>query len=127
MTWCLNTAHGAAELGRVTWDDLFLHQDHPWRSQGLHVDAGGDWMGFLRPKSDVLGWWRLWPETVALIEEWKPEAERLLGRKIKDTDRLILTEAGLPIRCEVVHQPDCDFGWFLVANDSLTVPEIAFA
>lgn len=97
VTWCLNTAHGAAELGRVTWDDLSLYQDHPWRSQGLDVDAGGDWMGFLRPKSDVLGWWRLWPETVALIEEWKPEAERLLGRKVKDTDRLILTEAGLPM------------------------------
>lgn len=99
VTWCLNTAHGAAELGRVTWDDLYLHQDHPWRSQGLHVDAGGDWMGFLRPKSDVLGWWRLWPETVALLEEWKPEAERLLGRKLKPKDpaRLILTEAGLPM------------------------------
>ena len=99
VTWCLNTAHGAAELGRVTWDDLYLHQDHPWRSQGLQVDASGDWMGFLRPKSDVLGWWRLWPETVALLEEWKPEAERLLGRKLKPKDpaRLILTEAGLPM------------------------------
>lgn len=97
VTWCLNTAQRAAELGRVTWDDLYLNQDHPWRSQGLNVDAGDDWIGFLRPKSDVLGWWRLWPETVALIQERKPEAERLLGRKVKDTDRLILTKSGLPM------------------------------
>lgn len=97
ITWCLNTAHGAAELGRVTWDDLYLDQDHPWRSQGLNVAPGGDWIGFLRPKSDVLGWWRLWPETVDLIRLWKPEAERLLGRKVKGSDRIILTEMGLPM------------------------------
>jgi len=42
VRWCLNTAHGAAELGRVTWEDLYLNQDHPWPGQGLN--AGGDWI-----------------------------------------------------------------------------------
>lgn len=96
-TWCLNCSHGAAEIGRVTWGDLYLNQDHPWRSQGLQVAAGGDWTGFLRHKTDVVGWWQLWPETVEFIQQWKPEAERLLGRKVKDSDRLVLTEAGLPM------------------------------
>lgn len=93
-TWCLNCSHGAAELGRVTWGDLYLNQDHPWRSQGLQVESGGHWTGFLRHKTDVVGWWQLWPETVALIEQWRLEAERLLGRKVQDTDRLILTQSG---------------------------------
>ena len=96
-TWCLNCSHGAAEIGRVTWGDLYLNQDHPWRSQGLQVGPGGDWTGFLRHKTDVVGWWQLWQETVELIQQWKPEAERLLGRKVKDSDRLILTQSGEPM------------------------------
>lgn len=96
-TWCLNCSHGAAEIGRVTWGDLYLNQDHPWKSQGLQIEAGGNWTGFLRHKTDVVGWWHLWKETVALIEQWRPEAERLLKRQVKDTDRLILTQSGEPM------------------------------
>ena len=96
-TWCLNCSHGAAEIGRVTWGDLYLNQDHPWKSQGLQVDAGGDWIGFLRKKTDVVGWWRLWPETVKLIGEWKTESEKILKRKISDSDRLIITQSGEPM------------------------------
>lgn len=96
-TWCLNCSHGAAEIGRVTWGDLYLNQDHPWRSQGLQIDPGGNWTGFLRHKTDVVGWWHLWPETVELIKLWKPEAEKILGRNVTDSDRLILTESGEPM------------------------------
>jgi hypothetical protein len=93
-TWCLNCAHGAAEIGRVTWGDLYLNQDHPWRSQGLKIESGGNWTGFLRYKTDVVGWWLLWPETVALLAEWKTESEQILAREVKADDRLIICESG---------------------------------
>ena len=96
-TWCLNCAHGAAEIGRVTWGDIYLNQDHPWRSQGLQVDSGGNWTGFLRHKTEVVGWWHLWPETVALLQLWKNEAEQILQRPAKTDDRMILTQDGLPM------------------------------
>lgn len=41
-TWCHNCRHRAVEIGRVTWADIFLDQDHPWRSQGLQIDKGGN-------------------------------------------------------------------------------------
>jgi len=93
-TWCLNCAHGAAEIGRVTWGDLYLDQDHPWRSQGLKIETGGSWTGFLRYKTDVVGWWKLWPETIALLQTWKREAEQILQRPVKKNDRLLITQAG---------------------------------
>ena len=93
-TWCLNCAHGAAEIGRVTWGDLYLDQDHPWRSQGLKIETGGSWTGFLRHKTDVVGWWKLWPETIALLQTWKREAEQILQRPVKKNDRLLITQAG---------------------------------
>jgi len=93
-TWCINCGHGAGEIGRVQWGDLFLKQDHPWKSQGLQIESGGDWVGFLRNKSNVVGWWQLWPETIQLLEQWKPEAEEILQRQIKDDDRLIINSKG---------------------------------
>lgn len=96
-TWCLNCSHGAAEIGRVEWGDLYLNQDHPWRSQGLKIEPGGNWTGFLRNKTNVVGWWQLWDETVELIEQWRIESEKILGRKIRDNDRLIITQSGLPM------------------------------
>ncbi|GAA4444137.1 hypothetical protein GCM10023156_02090 [Novipirellula rosea] len=93
-TWCINCSHGAGEIGRVQWGDLFLNQDHPWKSQGLQVEPGGNWVGFLRNKSSVVGWWQLWPETIQLLEQWKPEAEEILQRKVKDDDRLIINGKG---------------------------------
>ena len=96
-TWCLNCAHGAAEIGRVTWGDLYLDQDHPWRAQGLKIEPGGNWTGFLRHKTEVVGWWLLWPETVKLLDEWKAEAEQILKRKVRPDDRLILCQSGEPM------------------------------
>lgn len=83
MVWCLNCAHGAAEFGRVEWGDLFLGQEHPWQKSGLDVKSSDqdNWVGFLRPKSDVLGWWWLWPETVGLIRWWRTEWRRNLRRE----------------------------------------------
>jgi integrase len=97
IVWCLNNSHGAAEVGRVQWEDIYLNQDHPWRAEGLNIGAGGDWIGFLRPKTDVLGWWMLWPETVTLLSQWKGQCRALLGRDVQPKDPIILRETGKPL------------------------------
>ncbi|QDU96228.1 hypothetical protein Pla8534_40470 [Lignipirellula cremea] len=97
IVWCINNSHGAAEVGRVQWEDIYLDQDHPWRSEGLNVWEGGNWTGFLRPKTDVLGWWLLWPETVGLLLEWKEQCRSIFGREVAPDDTLIVRESGAPL------------------------------
>lgn len=97
IVWCLNCSHGAAEVGRVQWEDIYLDQDHPWKSQGLDVWPGGNWVGFLRPKTDVVGWWLLWPETVELLLEWKEHCRSIFDRPVVATDPLIVRESGAPL------------------------------
>lgn len=99
MCWCLNCAHGAAEFGRVEWGDVFLRQGHPWHKQGLRIDTSSEdnWCGFLRPKSGVLGWWLLWPETVELLDWWRSETTKNLGREPVSNDRVLLTKEGTPL------------------------------
>ncbi len=98
IVWCLNTAHGAAEVGRVQWEDIYLDQDHPWRAEGLNIWEGGNWIGFLRPKTDVLGWWMLWPETVELVNEWKEHCRKhIFDRDVTPEDLLIVRDTGSPL------------------------------
>ena len=97
IVWCLNTSHGAAEVGRVQWEDIYLDQDHPWLAKGLTIWAGGNWVGFLRPKTDVLGWWMLWPETVELLRVWKEQCRQIFGREVMPQDTLIVRESGSPL------------------------------
>ena len=96
LVCCLNCSFGAAEIGRICWEDLFLHQQHPWKSQGLkvHSTAEDSWCGLLRPKTAVLGWWWLFPETVQLLGWWQGEIRTILGREPKPDDRIILTSEG---------------------------------
>ena len=96
MVWCLNCAHGAAEMGRVEWEDVLLFQEHPWKKQGLKVESSEQdtWCGFIRPKSGVLGWWLLWPETVQLVQWWKKEITSYLGREPTNEQRVVLTKTG---------------------------------
>jgi len=96
IIWCLNCAHGAAEIGRVGWEDLFLNQPHPWTNEGLKIasDESDSWCGLLRPKTDVVGWWWLWPETVQLIQWWKTDLQRRIKREFKPSERIMLTEKG---------------------------------
>ncbi len=96
LVWGLNCAHGAAEFGRVEWEDLCLNQEHPWRRQGLALETGeaDSWCGFIRPKSDVLGWWLLWPETVGLLAWWRGETNRHLHREPIPGQRVLLTKTG---------------------------------
>ena len=97
IIWCLNNSHGAAEVGRVQWEDIYLDQDHPWRAEGLNIWEGGNWTGFLRPKTDVLGWWMLWDETVELLLEWKEQCRSVFGREVAPDDTLIVRESGAPL------------------------------
>jgi hypothetical protein len=96
IVWCLNCAHGAAEIGRVEWEDLFLNQPHPWTNEGLKItsDNKDSWCGLLRPKTDVVGWWWLWPETVQLIQWWKSDLQRRIKRDLKSSERIMLTDKG---------------------------------
>lgn len=99
LVWCLNCSHGAAEMGRVEWGDIFLRREHPWKKQGLRLDTTEDdsWCGFIRPKSDVLGWWLLWPETVQLLEWWKEERTKIRGDAPPDDERVLITDTGSPL------------------------------
>jgi hypothetical protein len=96
MVWCLNCSHGAAEIGRVAWEDLFLNQPHPWTNEGLEFSSNesDSWCGLLRPKTDVVGWWWLWPETTELVQWWKADLEQRLKRKLKSSERMLLTDTG---------------------------------
>lgn len=88
----LNCAFGAAESGRLEFDDLFLHQKNPlshvWKNQKFTSDESDSWIAYLRPKTGVAGCWWLFPETVESLEIWKKE------RPEGTTDRIIVTDAG---------------------------------
>ena len=99
LLWCLNCSHGAAEMGRVEWRDLFLDQPHPWIKEGLKYEPSGNdsWCGLLRPKTDVIGWWWLWPETVRLVKWWRVELQAKLSRELQPAERMLLTSSGEPM------------------------------
>ena len=86
-------------MGRVEWRDLFLYQPHPWIKEGLKYEASvnDSWCGLLRPKTDVVGWWSLWPETVRLVQWWRGELQAKLSRELQPSERILLTSSGLPM------------------------------
>ena len=86
-------------MGRVEWRDLFLDQPHPWIKEGLKYEPSGNdsWCGLLRPKTDVIGWWWLWPETVRLVQWWRVELQAKLSRELQPSERMLLTSSGEPM------------------------------
>lgn len=96
LVWCLNCSFGAAEVGRLCWEDIYRHQQHPWTPQGLRVDSTqkDSWCGLLRSKTDVLGWWWLFPETVQLLDWWRDHVTVIIGREPRPDDRIMLTQEG---------------------------------
>ncbi len=98
LVWCINCAHGAAEMGRVEWQDVAFRTEHPWARQGLKIETSNEdsWCGFIRPKSGVIGWWLLWPETVQLLEWWRAE-KTVKERQPLPTDRVLTTSEGQPL------------------------------
>lgn len=77
----------------------FLRQEHPWRKQGLVLETSeaDSWCGFVRPKSGVVGWWWLWPETVRLLDWWRALCEKKLRRGVEPNGRVLITETGAPL------------------------------
>ena len=65
----LNCAMGAAELGRLVIDDFAIKVKHPYPTKlGIRTKATDSWLRYFRPKTEVFGEWKLWPETVDLVE-----------------------------------------------------------
>lgn len=91
----LNCAFGAAESGRLEFEDLFVRERNPlekyWHNQSFSSGENDSWIAFLRPKTGVAGCWWLFPETVAAIEAWT----RM--RPKSDSQRLVVTETGMPL------------------------------
>ena len=96
LVLCLNCSFGAAEIGRASWEDFYLKQHHPWTLQGLKAEStkADSWFGFLRPKTDVLGWWWLFPEALQLLDWWRKEVVVILKREPKEDERIVLTSEG---------------------------------
>lgn len=88
----LNCAFGAAESGRLEFDDVYFRQKNPlahvWKNQKFTSDDSDSWIAYLRPKTGVAGCWWLFPETVEALEIWMKE------RPKANTERIIVTEAG---------------------------------
>ncbi len=88
----LNCCFGAAESGRLEEGDLFLHQENPighlWQQFDFTSSEEDSWIGYLRPKTEVAGMWWLWPETVAVLEQWLEE------RPPSQSSRIIVTSTG---------------------------------
>ncbi len=88
----LNCAFGAAEVGRVEFEDLYLRQTNPlehcWHNQNYKSDPSESWVAFLRPKTGVAGCWWLFPETVDAIDAW------VKVRPKTDVQRIVVSEAG---------------------------------
>lgn len=97
LVWSLNCCHGAGESGRTDWEDIYFEQPHPWEAQGLMLNSAKDdsWIGFLRPKSDVLGWRWLFPETVTLLKWWRDsECATALKGVPTGEKRVLITDTG---------------------------------
>lgn len=99
LLWCLNCSHGAAEMGRVEWGDIYLEQQHPWIKDGLKWDGSpsDSWCGLLRPKTDVIGWWWLWPETVQLVKWWREKILQDFSRDPLPSERMLVSKTGEPL------------------------------
>lgn len=74
----VNCAFGAAELGRLTIDEIILRTEHEY-AERLHFDSTDEdsFIRLLRPKTKVFGEWLLWPETAGVVERAMLRARRL--------------------------------------------------
>ncbi len=88
----LNCCFGAAESGRLEFDDIFFRQENPlahlWKNHRYTSEKTDSWIAFLRPKTGVAGCWWLFPETVEALEIWMKK------RPKANTDRIIVSQIG---------------------------------
>lgn len=99
----LNCAMGAAELGRITTDEIVLGQPHPHAERLGMGSEPADYIRNNRRKAVVFGEWRLWPETVSVIQ-WGMARAKNLG-----TDVLFCANTGSPMYNEMNRNPQQNF------------------
>lgn len=100
----LNCAMGAAELGRLVINDFYIHKVHPYPSQlGIKTTESDSWLRYFRPKTSVFGEWRLWPETVEMVE-WAIDRSMKIGSEL-----VFCRETGKPLYDDDSAKPDAGF------------------
>jgi hypothetical protein len=95
----LNCGFGAAEQGRLTIGQLYLHQEHPHadlirRVSGFESNPHDNFLLAARPKSGVYGEWYLWPQTVKVLK-WARQRRERIGNATRDS-LLIVSERSKP-------------------------------
>lgn len=96
----LNCAMGAAELGRITLDDILLNHQHEHARKLYFESSDADsFLRFLRPKTGVFGEWLLWEETVVMLR-WGIERAKALKSPI-----LFVSENGTPLLPRTHEEP----------------------
>ncbi|WP_339735029.1 hypothetical protein [uncultured Gimesia sp.] len=64
----LNCAFGAAEFGRLTFDEVLFNYDHEYKALlKFETTKADSFLRALRPKTGVFGEWYLWKETVTAL------------------------------------------------------------
>lgn len=87
----LNCGFAGAETSTLEKDHIFLHQEHPYAGRsGISSTEHDSWIRRLRPKTQVYGEWKLWPETVQGLE-WAMARKRRIRTK---EPALIVTSTG---------------------------------
>ncbi|HEX4129571.1 MAG TPA: hypothetical protein VHZ24_05975 [Pirellulales bacterium] len=100
----LNCGMGAAELGRVLISDILLSHEHEHGKRlRIETNTNDNWIRMNRPKTDVFGEWRLWPETVVMLQ-WAIKRAHRLG-----TDLVFVKRNGEPIFDEISDKPEYGF------------------
>lgn len=83
----VNCAFGAAEIGRLTKEEVLIHQTHEF-AERLHFEttSSDSFIRFNRPKSKMFGEWLLWPETVDVLQWGIARSEGLKSQFIVCTE-----------------------------------------
>ncbi|MFO0865676.1 MAG: hypothetical protein U0744_13655 [Gemmataceae bacterium] len=88
MLLALNCGFGRGELASLELDEIALRSKHPHeRDLGIATSVKDGWILRTRRKSSIYGEWKLWPETIAALEGWLAEREKL---EVPATERAVL-------------------------------------
>lgn len=75
----LNFGMGQSELGRILISDVLLNHQHEYTKHLRFTSNKKDnWIRMNRPKTDVFGEWRVWPEVVVMLK-WAIERAKTFG------------------------------------------------
>lgn len=91
MALALNSAFKEAEIGSLTFREIYLNQPYPGIARHNRPEGLGSWIKRIRRKTKVYGEWQLWPVTVAGIE-WATANRKHQPKGTNDT--LLVTKGG---------------------------------